>query len=121
MALLGNYVYIALNGVKIAGLKSCKVSNGCKTIEVASATSGQWEEFIAARKSWKMSCSYLVLAPATMNTNILRVGATYSITFTNGSATLSGSAICVKSDADAPIAGLCSGSFEFQGSGALTY
>lgn len=120
MATLGNKIYITLGGTKIAGTKSCKLSNGAETIEVASATEQQWREFIAGRRSWSMSCSWLVLTAAAMKTNVLRVGSTYTISFTDGTTSLTGQAICEKADVDANIGSLANGSFQFKGTGALS-
>lgn len=116
----GRIIYITLNGTKIAALKSCKLSTDCETIEVASATSSQFKEFIAGRKSWSMTCSWLVQTTAAMKAHALRVGTTYTITFTDGTTSLSGSAICKSCDVDAVVGNLTNGSFKFQGSGALT-
>lgn len=120
MAILGNTVYIALNGTKIAALKSCRVSNGCETIEVASPSNGDFRSFITGRKEWSMSCSWLVLSVAAMKTNALSIGTTYTITFTDGTTSLSGQAICTQCDIDANMGALINGSFQFKGSGSLS-
>lgn len=120
MAVLGNVIYISLEGTKIAALKSCKLSNGCETIEIASPTTGGWRDFIAGRKEWSMSCSWLVLSTSAMKTDALKVGTTYTIAFTDGTTSISGSAICVKADVEANMGALAKGSFQFQGKGALS-
>lgn len=116
----GRTIYIALDGTKIAAMKTCKLSTGCDTIEIASNSSGPWRAFLAGRKEWSMACSWLVLSTSAMKTNALRVGTTYSITFTDGTESLSGSAICLKCDVDATIGTLANGSFQFKGTGALS-
>ena len=116
----GRIIYIALGGTKIAALKSCKVSTGCDTIEIASNASGAWRGFLAGRKEWSMSCSWLVLTTEAMKTNLLRVGTTYTITFTDGTTSVSGSAICQKCDVNATIGTLANGSFQFKGTGSLS-
>lgn len=120
MAVLGNVIYIALGGTKIAALKSCKVSNGCEVIEVSSPTTGAWKTFITGRKEWSMSCTWLVMSTDAMKTNALRVGEVYTITFTDGATSLSGQAICTQCDIDATMGALSNGSFQFKGSGALS-
>lgn len=120
MAVLGNVIYIGLDGTKIAALKSCKLSNGCETIEIASPSTGAWRAFIAGRKEWSMACSWLVMSTSAMKTNALSVGTSYTITFTDGTTTLTGTAICVKAEVDAAVGALVKGSFQFQGSGSLT-
>lgn len=120
MALVGNRIYISLNGTKIAAQKSCKLSNGCDTIETASPTTGTWKTFIAGRASWSMSCSWLVLSASAMKTNALRVRSTYTITFTDGSTTMSGTAICEKCDIESSVGSLVKGTFTFRGTGALS-
>lgn len=119
MAVLGNVIYIGLNGTKIAALKSCELSNKVDTIEIASPTTGQWKTFLAGRKEWSMSCSYLVMSTAVMKTNALSVGTTYTITFTDGTTTITGSAICIMAEVTASVGALVKGSFKFQGTGQL--
>ena len=118
-AVLGNRIYISLDGTQIAGLKSCSLSNGCDTIEIASPSTGSWRDFIAGRKEWSMSCSWLVLSTSAMKTNALRPGTVYTIAFTDGTTSMSGSAICVKADVEANMGALAKGIFQFKGKGAL--
>ena len=64
MVLLGNDLIIISSdsGMKsvVAASKSCTINVGSESIEVASPTTGDWKEFIAGRKSWSVSCSWLV-------------------------------------------------------------
>lgn len=67
-----------------------------------------------------MSCSWLVLSTSAMKTNALNVGTAYTIAFTDGTTSISGSAICIKADVEANMGALTKGSFQFQGKGALS-
>ena len=58
----GNNIIVYKNGTAIAGAKSAEISTSAGVIEVASATSGEWREFIAGRKEWSLSCGYLITA-----------------------------------------------------------
>lgn len=40
--------------------RSCEVDEQRDTIEIASPTSAQWKEYLAARCSWKMACECLL-------------------------------------------------------------
>ena len=59
MVILGSKIIIMADGVAIAACKSAKLSGDADTIET-SGSGGQWKTFIAGRKSWSVSCKYLV-------------------------------------------------------------
>ena len=60
MILHGRNILLLAGGVAIAAAKSCEINVSADTIPIASSSSGQWEDAIAGRKSWKGSCSGLV-------------------------------------------------------------
>ena len=60
MILHGRNILLLAGGVAIAAAKSCEINVSADTIPIASPSSGQWEDAIAGRKSWKGSCSGLV-------------------------------------------------------------
>lgn len=116
----GRYILISIGSTAIACIKSAKLSVGCGTIEIASATSAQWQEFIAGRKDWSMSCSCLLLNSAAIKSNVNMVGQTYTVRFGDETNYETGSAICTQWEAEGTVGNLATGSFQFKGSGALT-
>ena len=131
MAKNGNiFIVLAYNGssyVPLACCKSNEIESRCGTIEVASPTQGSFREFIAGRKEWTFTTSYLV---STNNTDyyarladILQVGNTVPIVWRNRqtSEELRGNAIITTCKMTATRGSLAVGSFSFQGTGALSY
>lgn len=118
----GNDIIFYKNGTAIAGAKSGEISTSAGTIEVASATSGQWREFITGRKEWSLSCGYLITANEDVR-NLLVVGTTCAIKVKGRGAAdstgVSGSAIITKCAITATRGNLVQGSFQFQGAGEL--
>ena len=125
MAKHGKKIFISTDGTNvIAGTKSNKLSVEDNLIEIASATQGQWEEYITGRKTWSMTASFLLMSIKPSNPfNPLNVGQTYTLTFMdqdNPSDMVSGQAILQKCDIDSVTGNLCNGSVTFRGVGALT-
>lgn len=131
MAKNGNiFIVLAYNGssyVPLACCKSNEIESRCGVIEVASPTQGSFREFIADRKEWTFTTSYLV---STNNTDyyarladILQVGNTVPIVWRNRqtSEELRGNAIITTCKMTATRGSLAVGSFSFQGTGALSY
>ena len=117
--LLGNTILIKLNGETIAAQKGGKISTECETIDTASPNSGAWKTRLAGRKDWSLSCSWLVVTSSALKTHALCVGTVYTITITDGTTTMTGSAICKRCEADLNMASLVKGSFVFEGNGEL--
>ena len=117
--LLGNTIIIKLNGEAIAAQSGGKISTDCETIDTASPNSGSWKTRLAGRKDWSLSCSWFVVSSAALKTHALRVGIVYTITVTDGTTTMTGSAICKHCEADFNMSNLVKGSFVFEGNGAL--
>lgn len=105
-----------------AASKSCTVEVGSATIEISSATTGEWRDYIAARKDWTVSTTFLVVNAAQANDSLLAVGTKYWISIiTNRSAgiRLEGSAILKKAKISSTVGSLVQGSFSFVGCGSL--
>lgn len=119
----GNNIIVYQNGTAIAGAKSAEISTSAGTIEVASATSGQWREFIAGRKEWSLSCGYLITANSGVR-DLLTVGSSYTIKVKARDAAdntgVTGTAILTQCKITATRGNLVQGSFQFQGTGALS-
>lgn len=122
----GNNVYIGyLSGGSytiIAGTKSNEINVQGETIEIASATQQQWREFIAGRKEWTMSVSFLLLNLAASDpTSPLNVLTSYTLRFmTRDGAYIQGTAICTQCKLSSARGNLVNGTVSFKGTGALT-
>lgn len=123
MAVNGNIFKVVVSGTTpplIAGAKSDDIEVRCDTQEVASPTQGDWREFLAGRKEWSVNTSYLVSTGDLQK--VLAVGTTYPVLFvdTRSGYELRGMAILVAAKITATKGNLTTGSFKFQGTGALT-
>ena len=118
----GNNILIYKGGTAIAGVKSNEIQVGCETIEISSPATGAWRQYIAGRKEWSVNVGYLVLATSGVR-DVLNVGTTYTLAFkergASDSAGVSGSAILTTCKISAIRGNLVTGSFVFQGTGAL--
>lgn len=131
MAKNGNiFIILANNGssyVPLACCKSNEIESRCGIIEVASPTQGSFREFIADRKDWTLTTSYLVSTNYAdyyaCLADILQVGNTVPIAWKNRQTQemLIGDAIITACKMTATKGSLCVGSFSFQGTGALLY
>lgn len=77
MALNGNILILKKNGELVAAVKSNDIDTASGLVEVASATQGQWREYIGGRKTWAMSATWLLLSSAAM-ASTLQVGQVFS-------------------------------------------
>lgn len=131
MAKNGNlFIVLISNGTSYVPMACCKsneIESRCGTIEVASPTQGSSREFIADRREWSFSTTYLVSADSTDQWarlgDILQVGNTVPIMWKNRQTqeTLVGDAIVTACKITATKGSLCVGSFSFKGTGALSY
>lgn len=125
MALLGRMILLSLDGTPIAASKSCEITTSCDTIEKSSPTQGSWREFLAGRKEWNISCTWLLSSSYYTKVNLLKVGTTYTVKLGETSSSSSayyvtGNAICTQAKIDASIGALAHGTFTFKGTGSLT-
>lgn len=116
-------VVISQSGTALAStrIRSHGIQTKADTIEIASSSQQSWREYIAGRKEWSLTVSYLVLASAKI-ADLLKIGQTFSITVKDSDSTtsVSGSAILTAVKQTATVGNLAQGSFTFQGSGALS-
>mgnify|MGYP002627509945 CR=1 FL=1 len=116
-------VVISQNNTALAStrIRSHDIQTKVDTIEKASSSQQSWKEYIAGRKDWSITVSYLVLAAAKI-ADLLKVGQTFSITVKDSGSTtsVSGTAILTSVKQTATVGNLAQGSFTFQGSGALS-
>lgn len=123
MAVKGKYVVIGKgpsDNRLVAGVRADRLRVAGETIEIASATSSRWKEFLAGRKEWDITTDYLLTKWNIQE--VLRVGETYPILVidsTNIDTYLSGTVICTEAVQDYQVGALAKGSFVFKGTGPL--
>lgn len=113
----GRQLIVKQNGTAIAVQKSCDIDVRCAAIPVSSPTQGQWENNIAGRKSWSMTCNTLV---ASIKSNVDMVGQIVTINCGVGNDTVSGTALITNWKVTGTIGNLAQAVATFLGSGPLT-
>ena len=121
MAINGNDIIILKDGTSIAGTTAHDIQTSAEDIEVSSPTQGSWRQYIAGRKDWSVTVSYLVLAASGIR-DVLTVGTTYTLIIRNrtNSSSMTGQAILTRCQQNYKRGSLVSGSFTFRGTGALS-
>ena len=135
MALNGNIILVQVDGHTIAGTKTTEIQVDSELIEIASATQGDYREFIVGRKQWQVTVNYLLMYatyqtmftyPNASLTDALLVGNSYTLKFKNRAnhydqpITLKGTAILRTCKITATRGNLIQGTFTFVGNGALS-
>ena len=77
MAMNGDILILKMNGEPVAAVKGNDIETASGLMEVASATQGQWREYINGRKTWAMSATWLLLSSAAM-ASTLQVGQVFN-------------------------------------------
>ena len=121
MATHGNNVLIYVDGSLVAGTRSDEIQTDAGLIENSSPDTGEWAAYIAGRKTWAISQSWLLPAAADLS-RLLQVGTTVTIRILGRGASvgLTGTAIVRTCKITNTRSNLANGSFVFQGSGPLT-
>lgn len=126
MILHGRNINVKVNGVIVAKARSCQLNVQCDVTEIASATSGNWKQFLAGRKEWEIDVTTFV---DVVKTGYELVGQTVTVEFGQVSASsradlstdkLSGSAIVTMYAIGGEVKGLATSQMKFKGNGALT-
>ena len=103
-----------------AAAKSCDIEVTNNDIEVSSATSGLWRNYIAGRKSWKVTVSGLVME---LSSTLLQVGSEYqlkiNVTGSSPADQVTGYALCKSAKVTGTQGNLGQYSCTFNGSGEL--
>lgn len=107
-----------------ASSTSCEYDVQSELYEVSYPGSGLWKGHMAGIRSWKVSCTRLVLNSDNFTDASSLIGTKVSLSFirqgaTEGEKFLSGSAICSRARVTATVGALVKGTFEFTGDGAL--
>ena len=122
-AINGNNIFVTLGGTIIAGTRSNEIQTDCDMIEISNPNSGDWRQYMAGRKDWSVQTSFLVTNVTNIR-QLLNIGTSYNLVFrdrnnTTG-ASVSGTAILKTCKISSVRGNLVTGSFAFQGSGALS-
>lgn len=107
----------------IYATKSSTIQVGSDVIEIASPTTGVWRDYIAGRKSWSISASFLLLNEWHVGFVITEVGKRYKLRIlhrTDSSRYMEGFAILKAAKVTATRGNLVQGSWEFVGCGELS-
>jgi len=128
MVTKGKYIIIIsrdTNEPLVAGVKADRLRVAGETIEIASATSSRWKEFLAGRKEWSIETDYLITDDNNIYDYPLMVGQTFNIRIQDspqhGSDTYcGGTVICTEAVQDYQVGTLVKGSFVFKGTGPLS-
>ena len=120
MATNGNNVLIYVDGSLGAGTRSDEIQTDGGLIEISSTDTGAWAAFIAGRKSWAISQSWLLPAARDLG-RLQQVGTTVTIRILGRGAAkgLTGTAIVKTCKITNTRGNISNGSFSFQGTGAL--
>lgn len=116
----------------IGGTRSNSIEADADLIEKAGAQQHEWKEYVAGRKSWQVSTSFIVLSAGYLNDyeSILRIGKTFTLEWrkrqseeqgvnATSPVMVTGKAILKTAKYDAPEGSLVQGSFQFVGTGPL--
>lgn len=109
----------------LASSTSCEYDVQSELFEVSHPGSGEWKGYKAGMRSWKVSCTRLVMNSDNFTDAASLIGQSVDLTFirrgsTTGEKFLSGSAICSRARITATVGSLVKGTFEFTGNGALS-
>ena len=125
MATLGKNIFVFWNdgGTQhlVAGTRANEITSHADKLEIASATQQEWQEFIAGRKSWSFTVSFLLLNESQMQ-DLIKVGNIFQIQIKGATAgvLLEGSAMLSDEKHSMADGTLANGTFSFTGTGALT-
>lgn len=121
-AIIGNNIFVTLDGTIIAGTRSNEIQTDCDMIEISNPNSGVWRQYMAGRKDWTVQTSFLVTSVTNIR-QLLNVGTSYTLVFrdrnSTSGASVSGTAILKTCKISSVISNLVQGTFVFQGNGAL--
>ena len=122
-AINGNNIFVTLGGTIIAGTRSNEIQTDCDMIEISNPNSGDWRQYMAGRKDWSVQTSFLVTNVTNIR-QLLNIGTSYNLVFrdrnSTSGASVTGTAILKTCKISAVRGNLVTGSFAFQGTGALS-
>ena len=121
MAINGNNILIYVGGSLVAGTRSNEIQVNREVMEIASPSSGEWREFIAGRKDWGFTITWLVSSHTDIQQLLLDAGTvTVRIVSRDESLGLTGTAIVQTCRMTFTRGNLAQGVLQLKGSGPLT-
>ena len=118
----GNDLIVSVDGVAVAASKSCTVETGCQTKEAGMKGTGCWKQYVAGRKDWEVSASWLVGDSTKIKSLLSRTGQRVRLSWKmrdDASDTMGGDALVTVCKVSGTRGNLVQGSFTFKGTGAL--
>ena len=126
----GNTILVYLGSTMIAGTTTNDIETSADLNEKSSPATGEWREFEAGKKEWKVTVDYLMAtnsaivgSQAAALKDLLLIGHSYTLKFMprNGSSSngVAGTAILQRCRIKATRGNLVQGTFAFVGSGTL--
>lgn len=116
----GNMIVVYSDGQMVGAVKGNDIVTQAGVLETSMPDDGIWRTFYAARKTWMLSCNYLLLSSAGM-ASLLTVGSTNTLVVRGRDGVgVTGIGILVECHITAVKGNLATGSFRWQGTGALT-
>lgn len=119
--LLGKSLVIKLNDVVIASSTSCEIDLNRDTEETSSPRTGEYKSYVAGRKGWNVTCTWLVASQTDMTNKIINFGGEYTLScvLPGNETIIEGNAICTKCKITATKGNLIKGTFTFLGTGSF--
>jgi predicted secreted protein len=127
MAIAGKGGAVKVGAVKVAEVKNWKLDIEADMLETTSFDSNGWKTFVAGLKAWSgtFDLEWKVSTDTTGQKALqdaLLGGTTVSLVLdVNGTNNYSGTAFMKKEGLETPVDGVVTGSFDYQGTAALTY
>jgi NAD(P)H-nitrite reductase large subunit len=117
----GNDIIILVNGTAVAGCKTQRLQTTCGSLEKASSTQQEWNEYVAGRAGWTITVNKLVTLVDDIR-EVLKIRDTVTIVMRDRANTksLTGTAIVTACDTTYTKGSLATGSYSFLGTGPLT-
>ena len=123
--ILGNDLIVAyvVNDVPyaIASAKSCDIDFSCDLKEISSPTSGEYRSYMAGRKTWRVTVSFMVATDHVAVLTEKNIGQTYTLRcYIRGNPfidKIEGTAILQQAKVTGTRGNILQGSWVFQGSG----
>lgn len=118
----GYDLLVLVDGTAVASSTSCNIDTGCETKEAMMSGSGKWKRYIAGRKYWSISTSFLVGDSTTIKSLVQKTGTTVTLKWKmrkDDADSMSGKAIIDSCKISGARGSLVKGSFSFKGTGEL--
>lgn len=115
----GTDFILLVEGVAIAGGRSCELQTDSELREMSSPYSTEYREFRPGWSSWSVAAGHLVMGSKVMESHVEMVGKEVEISVVCEGERLTGKAICTNWVVTGQRGALAQGSFSFLGAGEL--